>query len=222
MLVITPTFTAGFNANFGSNASAAQAAWIAAARVFTTNFADSIHINITVDAVAGTAVIGESDTSLISISVTVYGPRVTFVQSGIDRQRFLPDASVDQTEARQKTALATRLAGPRSEPLQRTNQARKKSLWCDTRGRRTFPTTASYPLAVMSIALSFLPPASQGRAGAATAVECPREDRSPRTTSRFSPGSGKLPLWRRSRKREGLKHEEEPVEGRRVFVKADR
>lgn len=68
MLVITPTFTANFNANFGANAAAAQAAWTAAAQIFTTHFADNIHINITVDAVAGTNVFGQSDTSLLSIS----------------------------------------------------------------------------------------------------------------------------------------------------------
>ena len=68
MLVITPTFTANFNTNFGANAAAAQAAWIAAAQVFTTHFADNIHINITVDAVAGTNVFGQSNTSLMSIS----------------------------------------------------------------------------------------------------------------------------------------------------------
>jgi hypothetical protein len=63
-LVITPTFTANFNSNFGANAAAAQAAWIAAANVFSNNFTDSIHINITVDAVAGTGVFGQSSTNL--------------------------------------------------------------------------------------------------------------------------------------------------------------
>jgi len=68
MLIITPTFTANFNTNFGPNAAAAKATWLAAAQVFTTNFADNIHINITVDAVAGTNVFGQSNTSLLSIS----------------------------------------------------------------------------------------------------------------------------------------------------------
>lgn len=67
-LVITPTFTSNFNANFGANAAAAQAAWISAANVFTTNFTDNIHINLTVDAVAGTSVFGQSNTSLFSTS----------------------------------------------------------------------------------------------------------------------------------------------------------
>jgi hypothetical protein len=67
MLVITPTFTDNFNTNFGANAAAAQAAWMAAAAVFTVNFIDNIHINITVDAVAGTSVFGESSTPLLSI-----------------------------------------------------------------------------------------------------------------------------------------------------------
>jgi hypothetical protein len=63
-MVITPTFTANFNANFGANAAAAQAAWISAAGVYTANFSDNIHINITVDAVPGTSVFGQSSTFL--------------------------------------------------------------------------------------------------------------------------------------------------------------
>ena len=68
-MVITPTFTANFNADFGVNAAAAQAAWIAAADVFTANFSDNIHINITVDAVTGTSVFGQSSFGLNS---TIY------------------------------------------------------------------------------------------------------------------------------------------------------
>jgi hypothetical protein len=68
MLIITPSFTANFNSNFGADAAAAQAAWVAAAQIFTTHFADNIHINITVDAVAGTNVFGQSNTSLLPIS----------------------------------------------------------------------------------------------------------------------------------------------------------
>jgi MYXO-CTERM domain-containing protein len=71
-LVINPTFTAAFNANFGANAVAAQNAWIAAANVFTANFSDNITINITVDAVAGTSVFGESSTSLVSTSYSTF------------------------------------------------------------------------------------------------------------------------------------------------------
>ena len=67
MLVINPTFTAAFTTNFGAKAAAAKAAWLAAAHVFTSNFADNIHINITVDAVAGTSIFGQSNTSLFSI-----------------------------------------------------------------------------------------------------------------------------------------------------------
>jgi hypothetical protein len=68
--VINPTFTAGFNANFGVNAAAAQSAWIAASNVFTSNFSDNIIVNITVDAVAGTGVFGQSSTFLNSFSYT--------------------------------------------------------------------------------------------------------------------------------------------------------
>jgi hypothetical protein len=67
-MTITGNFTANFTTNFGANAAAAQAAWNAAAAVFTSNFSDNIHITITVDAVAGTSVFGESNTSVNSFS----------------------------------------------------------------------------------------------------------------------------------------------------------
>ena len=59
-LIITPTFTSGFDMNFGANATAAKAGWNAAAKVFTDAFSDPIHINITVDAVTTAGVFGES------------------------------------------------------------------------------------------------------------------------------------------------------------------
>ena len=67
-MIITPTFTTNFDTNFGANATAARAAWVAAAQVFTSHFSDSININITVDAAAGTNVFGQSSTPLLSIS----------------------------------------------------------------------------------------------------------------------------------------------------------
>jgi hypothetical protein len=67
-LIITPTFTSGFDTNFGVNATAARAAWTAAAKVFTDAFSDDIHINITVDAVTKAGVFGESFPGLVSIS----------------------------------------------------------------------------------------------------------------------------------------------------------
>lgn len=67
-MLITPTFTSGFNSSFGANAVAAQNAWIAAASVFTGNFTDNIHINITVDAVPDTGIFGQSNTFLNSTS----------------------------------------------------------------------------------------------------------------------------------------------------------
>jgi hypothetical protein len=66
--VITPTFTSNFVTDFGANAAAAEAAWTAAANVFEANFTDNIHVNITVDAVAGTGVFGQSNTFLDSLS----------------------------------------------------------------------------------------------------------------------------------------------------------
>jgi len=75
-MVITPTFTAGFSSSFGVNAAAAQAAWISAANVFTANFNDNIHINITVDAVAGTSIFGQSSTFLNSTTYANLRTRV--------------------------------------------------------------------------------------------------------------------------------------------------
>jgi hypothetical protein len=67
-LVITPTFTTNFVTNFGANATAAENSWIAAANIFSSNFSDNIHINITVDGVAGTSVFGGSNTFINSTS----------------------------------------------------------------------------------------------------------------------------------------------------------
>lgn len=67
-MIITPTFTSGFNTNFGANATAAQAAWNAAAKVFTDAFSNDIHVNITVDAVTKASVFGESFPASVSIS----------------------------------------------------------------------------------------------------------------------------------------------------------
>ena len=67
-MIITPTFTPSFDTNFGANAAAARAAWAAAAEIFTGRLSDDIHINITVDALPGTNVFGESFARLLSIS----------------------------------------------------------------------------------------------------------------------------------------------------------
>ncbi len=65
-MIITPTFTTAFVTDFGTNATAAEASWIAAANAFSANFSDAIHVNITVDAVADTSVFGQSSTSILS------------------------------------------------------------------------------------------------------------------------------------------------------------
>jgi hypothetical protein len=67
MLVINPKFTDRFIKNFGVNADLAQAAWTAAAQIFASHFADEIHVNITVDAVPGTNVFGESNSVFFEI-----------------------------------------------------------------------------------------------------------------------------------------------------------
>ena len=67
-MIITPTFTVKFDTNFGADATAAKAAWITAAEVFTSRFSDNIHINITVDALPGTKALGESSELAPSMS----------------------------------------------------------------------------------------------------------------------------------------------------------
>jgi hypothetical protein len=62
-MLITPNFTSNFNLYFGANAAAAQAAWIAAAHVLSNHFNDNVHVNITVDAVQGSDVFAESQSS---------------------------------------------------------------------------------------------------------------------------------------------------------------
>jgi hypothetical protein len=76
-MIITPTFTSGFDTNFGANATAAKAAWIAAAKIFTDAFSDNIHINITVDAVTKASVFGESFPAFVTISYAELYDRVT-------------------------------------------------------------------------------------------------------------------------------------------------
>jgi hypothetical protein len=95
-LIITPTFTVNFNTNFGANAPAAQAAWIAAADVFTTHFRDDININITVDAVPATKnVFGESFPGFVSISYAELLARViAHATTGSDHIAIAPGGSM--------------------------------------------------------------------------------------------------------------------------------
>jgi hypothetical protein len=83
--IFTPTFTSAFNTNFGANAAAAQAAWLAAANILGSSISDNIHINVIVDAVAGTSVLGQSSTPLISTSfLNLYNHLVSDATSADD------------------------------------------------------------------------------------------------------------------------------------------
>ena len=98
-MVITPTFTSGFDTNFGANAAAAKAAWIAAAKVFTDAFSDPIHINISVDAVTGTDVFGESSFGFVSISYADLFNQVTaFASTQNDAVAIGPGGSMTATD----------------------------------------------------------------------------------------------------------------------------
>lgn len=99
-LIITPTFTANFVSAFGANAAAAESSWIAAADVFSSNFSDSIHVNITVDGVAGTSVFGQSSTSLRTVSYSSLRAAVV----------------ADAKTADDKTAIGTGGSLPASDP----------------------------------------------------------------------------------------------------------
>ncbi len=98
-MIITPTFTANFTTNFGAHAAAAKAAWIAAASVFTRNFSDNIHVNIIVDAVAGTSVFGQSNTGLISITYANLRARVAAdAKTHNDQVAISPSGSMTVTD----------------------------------------------------------------------------------------------------------------------------
>ena len=98
-MVITPTFTSGFDKNFGSNATAARAAWTAAAKVFTDAFSDPIHINITVDAVTKAGVFGESFPGLVSISYAdLFNQVVAFASTKNDAIAIGPGGSMTATD----------------------------------------------------------------------------------------------------------------------------
>jgi hypothetical protein len=83
--VFVPTFTTGFNTSFGANAAIAQAAWLSAANMLAANFSDNIHINITVDGVAGTSILGQSSTAVSSVSfLNLYNAILTDATSADD------------------------------------------------------------------------------------------------------------------------------------------
>lgn len=98
-MVITPTFTSGFDTNFGTNAAAARAAWNTAAKFFTDAFSDPIHINITVDAVPGTKVFGESFPGFVSISYAdLFNQVVGFASTQNDAIAIGPGGSISAAD----------------------------------------------------------------------------------------------------------------------------
>ena len=98
-LIITPTFTSGFDTNFGVNATAARAAWIAAAKVFTDAFSDDIHINITVDAITRPGAFGESFPGFVSISYADLFDQVTaYASTQNDAIAIGPGGSMTATD----------------------------------------------------------------------------------------------------------------------------
>src|SRR5579864_9206960 len=98
-LTINGTFTSGFTTEFGANAAAAEAAWNAAANVFMTNFTDPITINISVNAVAGTSVFGQSSTFLQSFSYsTIEAALKADAKSAADLTSVGPGGSVSATD----------------------------------------------------------------------------------------------------------------------------
>ena len=98
-MVITPTFTSGFNTNFGANAAAAKAAWIAAAKIFTDAFSDPIHVNITVDAVTKAGVFGESFPGTVSISYAdLYNQVVAYASTQNDAIAIGHGGSITPTD----------------------------------------------------------------------------------------------------------------------------
>ncbi len=98
-VIITPTFTSGFDTNFGVNATAARAAWIAAAKVLTDAFSDNIHVNITVDAVTKASVFGSSYPSFLTISYADLFDRVNaYASTQNDAIAIGPGGSMTATD----------------------------------------------------------------------------------------------------------------------------
>lgn len=98
-MIITPTFTSGFETNFGANATAAKASWIAAAKVFTDAFTDDIHINITVDAVTTPRTFGESFPNFLAISYADLFDRVSaYASTQNDAIAIGPGGSMTATD----------------------------------------------------------------------------------------------------------------------------
>jgi hypothetical protein len=98
-LIITLTFTAVFDTNFGVNATAARAAWAAAAKVFTDAFSDDIHINITVDAVTTAGTFGRSFPAFVSISYADLFDRVSaYASTQSDAIAIGPGGSMTATD----------------------------------------------------------------------------------------------------------------------------
>ena len=98
-MVITPTFTNGFDTNFGANATAAKAAWSAAAKLFTDAFSDDIHVNINVDAVPGTDVFGQSSFGFVTISYADLFNQVTaYASTQNDAIAIGPGGSISSTD----------------------------------------------------------------------------------------------------------------------------
>jgi len=65
-LVITPTYDASVDTNFGANAAAFKNAFAYAASQFSSRFSDDVHVNIQVDGAAGTSILGQSSTPLFN------------------------------------------------------------------------------------------------------------------------------------------------------------
>lgn len=98
-MIITPTFTSGFDMNFGASATAAKEAWIAAAKVFTDAFSDDIHINITVDAVTSPKVFGKSFPAAVSISYgDLYDQVTAYASTQNDAIAIGPGGSMTATD----------------------------------------------------------------------------------------------------------------------------
>src|SRR4051812_3522616 len=83
--VITPTFTSNVGTLMGGNATNFKNAFNLSASNFTNLFNDPIHVNITVDAVAGTGTLGASNTPIFSTAFsTLNAALVNDATSGDD------------------------------------------------------------------------------------------------------------------------------------------
>lgn len=104
-LIITPTYDSSVDTNFGANATAFKNAFAYAASQIDSQFSDNVHVNIRVDGAAGTSILGQSSTLLLSAGAGSAG--YTAIRNA---------AVADATTADDQTSVGTGGSAPAADP----------------------------------------------------------------------------------------------------------